>query len=98
MGLMNDALMRNALKMVKSFIGPEQIQTLASDIIHQAIDYKNSIDLDVLNNEADAVAMLYEVGGEAHFCIAIMDPEQRIVRFEQVQTLNQLVEKMIEKY
>ena len=95
---MNDAIMRNALKMVKSFIGEDQIKSMVADIIHKAIDYKNNIELDTLNDEADAALMLYEIGGVMHSAIVILDPENRIIRFENVQTQEQLIEKIIEKY
>ena len=92
----NEALTRAAFKMIKSLVSPEQIKTIAADMLGKAIAYKDTIELDPINGEADATAIFYEVGGCAHFAIAIMDTDNRIVRFENIQTLDNLIEKLIE--
>lgn len=95
---MSDVLTRGMMKMVKSLISPEQIKSIAADLINKAVEYKNSIDLDVLNGEADAAAIFYEVGGEVHFAVAILGVENEIIRFENIQTLESLIEKLMENY
>jgi hypothetical protein len=91
MSLLKDA----ALKMIKTLISPEQIREITADLLAKAIEEKNKIELDSLNNEADAVAIFYEMAGQAHFAIAILSPEEQIIRFENVQTVAALVETLI---
>lgn len=87
-----------ALKMIKSFIGPEQIKEISADLLQKAIEEKNKINLDVLNDEADAVAIFYEVGGVAYFSIAILSPENNIVRFENTQEISVLIDSLIQNF
>jgi len=85
-----------ALKMIKSFISPEQIKEMTADILKKAIEEKNKINLDMFNDEADAVAIFYEVGGVAYFSIAILSPENNIIRFEQTRELSYLIDSLIQ--
>ena len=84
-----------ALKMIKSLISPEQIREITNELLLKAIEEKNKINLDVLNDEADAVAIFYEVGGVAHFSIAILSPDLQIIRFENTREVHSLVETLI---
>lgn len=89
------ALRTAALKMIKSFISPDQLREITADLLKRAIEEKDKINLDVLNNEADACAIFYEVGGKAYFSIAILSPENNILRFENTQEVSFLIETMI---
>ena len=84
-----------ALKMIKTFITPEQIKEITADLMKKAIDEKNKIYLDPLNNEADAVAIFYEIGGKIIFSIAILSPGNNIIRFENTQAVEDLIDKII---
>lgn len=85
-----------ALKMIKSFITPEQIKEITADILAKAIDEKNKINLDPLNDEADAAAIFYEVKGVPYFSIAILSTENNIVRFEGTRELSGLIDSLIQ--
>ena len=95
---MNDVLMRNMFKMVKSFIGEDQIKAIVEDVIKKVIEYKNNIEIDPLNEEAEAALLLYDVGGVIYSAIVILDADTRIIRFEKILSQNQLIEKIIENY
>lgn len=89
------ALRTAALKMIKSFISPQQLREITADLITKAIEEKNKINLDTLNDEAEACAIFYEIGGVAYFSIAILSPENNIIRFENTQELSSLIETLI---
>ena len=95
---MNDVLMRNMFKMVKSFIGEDQIRAIVEDVIKKVIEYKNNIEIDPLNEEAEAALLLYDVRGVIYSAIVILDADTRIIRYEKILSQNQLIEKIIENY
>lgn len=90
--------MRNMFKMVKSFIGEDQIRAIVEDVIKKVIEYKNNIEIDPLNEEAEAALLLYDVRGVIYSAIVILDADTRIIRYEKILSQNQLIEKIIENY
>ena len=94
---MNSVAAKAMLKMVKSFISPDQIKTAAAEMIKVGIEAKRKIELNKENGEVEAVGMMYEVDETAYVAIAILDNDNRIVRFESVNTVESTIEKLIEK-
>lgn len=82
-----------ALKMMKTFISPEQIEEITTDLLNTAIQAKENV---VLNDgEAEVVAMFYEIEGEVVFTVAILNEQNTIVRFENTQKVKDLVQVII---
>lgn len=95
---MNEVVMKGLLKMVKNFVSPEQIKEAANSLIKTAIDYKNAgFSLDPEKGEVEATVILYEVEKVCFIGFAILNSENQITRFENVQPLDNLIDQLIQK-
>jgi hypothetical protein len=90
-------LMKGMLKMVKNFVSPEQIKEAASSLIRSAIDFKKTVQLDPETGETTVTAIFYEINAQVYFAIAIMDDTDHILRFENVQPLDTMIDNLIKK-
>jgi len=94
---MNDVVMKGLLKMVKNFVSPEQIKEAAGGLIKMAIDYKNKVVIDPDQGETQVIAIFYEVHQTVYFALAILDKDDTIIRCEQLQQLDTLIDNLINK-
>lgn len=94
---MNEVALKGILKLLKTIVSPEQITQLAQSFIQMAIENKNSIVLDTEAGETGAGYFAYEVSGVSHFCIIVLNANNQVTRFEQVQQLDSLIENIIKK-
>ena len=94
---MNDVLLKGALKMLKNFVSPDQMKAAVKSMLVQAIDYKNTLPLDTISGETQTAAMQWEVAGEIYTSIVYLDADNKILRFDQVKRLDDLVETLINK-
>lgn len=85
------------MKIIAPLITPGLIKDVADGIMNKALEEKSKIEIDPLNDEADAVVMFYEIGGKAFFTVAILSPENSIVRFENTQELDKLLETLFKQ-
>ena len=83
--------------MLKNFITPDQVKESTRGLIEQAIGFKSKIPLNCNEGETDAAGMIYEVSGIVYFAVAILDNDNRIVRFEEVTPIDELIENIIKK-
>lgn len=91
----NPVVLSGILKTVKTFIPPDMVAAAAGSFIQQAIDYKNTLPLE--EGEATAIAVAYEVNGEAYYGFAFIDDANNIKRFEQIKPVKTLVADLIKK-
>lgn len=94
---MNEVALKGILKLLKTMVSPEQIQEIAQSFLRAGIDYKNSFPVDNEAGEVEACFLAYEVGGVGYYCIAFLNKENKITRFEEVRQFNDLVENLIKK-
>jgi hypothetical protein len=92
---MNAVVLKGALKMLKNFISPDQIKEAARGMMADVIDYKNKIQLN--EGETEVTAIFYEVKGLIYFSMAIIDKDNKIVRFEQTRLLDEVIDELIKK-
>src|ERR1035437_4546817 len=94
----NPVVMKGLLKMVKNFISPNQLKEAVNSMIKTAINYKDTaIELDPERNEVEAAVILYEVEKVTYIGFIVLNSENHITRFEKVQTLDSLVDQLIQK-
>lgn len=89
--------MKGMLKMVKNFISPDQIKAAARSMIESAIDFKNKVPLNADEGETAVTAIFYEVKGVVYFSLAVLNDDNKIVRFEQIKPLDELIETLVNK-
>jgi len=89
--------MKGIVKMIKNFITPDQIKAAAKSMIQSAIDFKSTVPLNVDEGEEQVTAIFYEVEGLVYFTVAVLDADNKIVRFEQVKPLDELIENLVNK-
>jgi len=89
--------MKGIVKMIKNFITPDQIKAAAKSMIQSAIDFKSTVPLNVDEGEEQVTAIFYEVEGLVYFAVAVLDADNKIVRFEQVKPLDELIENLVNK-
>lgn len=94
---MNSAAAKAMLKMVKTFITPDQIKSAAAELLKMAVDYKKAIPLNSEAGEVEAAAIFYEVDDKGYFSIAIFDADNKVVRFEKTEPIESLIQSVIEK-
>lgn len=94
---MNEVVMKGMLKMVKNFVSPEQIKEATKGLIKSGIDFKNSIPLDPEKGETMTTALFYEIDQVVYFAIAILNDENHILRFENIQKLDEVIDHLIKK-
>jgi hypothetical protein len=94
---MNAILMNGMLKMLKNFVTPEQIKEAAKGLIKSGIDFKNSIQLDPEKGETGAAAIAYEVEGAVIISIIVLNDDMKILRFENVNPLDEVIDNLIKK-
>lgn len=87
--------MKAALKMLKNFISPAQIKQAASSLIESAIDYKSKIKLNPEEDETEVIAIFYEVSGKIYFSLAIINFDNKILRFEETRLFDELIDEFI---
>ena len=88
-------MLNSLAKMVKTMLPPDAISDAASSIVQSAIDYKNSLPLQP--GEVAAIAVAYEVEGVAYAGVAFVDDDNKLVRFENVKPVGELVTELIKK-
>jgi hypothetical protein len=94
---MNEVLLKGALKMLKNFITPDQIKQAAQSMMQKAIDYKNGLQMDTAAGETQIAAMQWEHKGEIFTSIVFLDSEDKILRYDQVKRVDEIVETLISK-
>jgi hypothetical protein len=94
---MNDVLLKGALRMLKSFISPEQMKQMALSLLKLAIDYKNSIPLDVSTGETQVAAIAWEHNEVIFTSVVFLNSEDTIIRYDQVKRADELIETLISK-
>jgi len=94
---MNAMVMKSILKMLKNFISPDQIKALAKELLTNAIDYKNTLPIDTESGETQVAAMQWEVKGEIYTSIVFLNSDDKIVRYDQVYKVDDLVETLVNK-
>lgn len=94
---MNEVLIKGALKMLKNFISPDQMKQIALSLLKLAIDYKNSIPLDVSAGEKQVAAMAWEHKNEVFTSVVFLDADDKIVRYDRVKRADELIETLINK-
>lgn len=92
---MNEVLMKGMLKMVKNFVTPEQIKEAAKGLIKSAIDFKNTIPLEP--GETFVTGQIYEIDGVVFVAFATFNDENKILRFEYVKSLDEVIDNLIKK-
>lgn len=95
--MINDVVFKGLMKMVKNFISPAQIKEAANSLMKSAIDFKNKVETDPAKGEAQVIAIFYEVEGVIYFGISILDSEDKILRTENKQPLDSLIDNLIQK-
>lgn len=94
----NPVVMKGLLKMVKTFVSPDQIKEALTSLIKNAIVYKNTAyPLDSEKGEVEVAGIVYEVDKVPYVGIIFLNNENKITRFENVQTLDGLVNQLIQK-
>jgi len=94
---MNAIVMKSILKVLKNFISPDQIKELAKELLTNAIDYKNTLPIDSEAGENQVAAMQWEVNGEIYTSIVFLNSDDKIVRYDQVLKVDDLVETLVNK-
>lgn len=94
---MNEVVLKGMLKMVKNFVSPEQIKEAAKGLIKSGLEFKNSIQLDNEKGETMTTAIFYEIDQVVYFAIAILNDENQILRFENIQKLDEVIDHLIKK-
>lgn len=87
-----------ALKMINTIITAEQKKEIIEEIIKMVIAAGRGIEIDPLRNEAAAAAMFYESNDKLIFTVAILSPENEILRFEHTQEVEALAQQIINNY
>ncbi len=89
--------MKAALKMLKSFISPDQLNAIANELIKDALAYKNNIVLNPETGEVEAAAFIYEVEKNVFVSVVTLNNENKIIRFDTVKPLNELIDELLKK-
>lgn len=83
--------------MAKTMVKPADIKAAASSLINMALNFGRAVPIDTEAGEKQAVAVAYESEGQIMVCIAILDEQDKIVRTEKAQPLDQIVDTLISK-
>lgn len=94
---MNEVLMKGFFKMVKNFVSPDQIKEAATGLTKSGIDFINAVALDPEKGETKAVAVAYEIEGNVIVSVAILNDDLKILRFENVKQLSEVIDNLIKK-
>ena len=89
---MNEAAMKGLLKLIKSVVPADAMQAAVFSLFKAAIDYKNEVPIEPDKGEAASVLTLYEVNGVIYTAVAVLNSENKIVRFEKISPADELIE------
>ena len=80
-------------KLVKNLIPPEQVRKAAQNLIESILEQKK--DYPLRSGEVAVITFQFEQDGKTWFSLGFVDQENRIVRQENTQMIDELVEKLV---
>lgn len=80
-------------KIVKNMIPPEQMRNAFRGLIQTIIDQKK--DYPVEKGEIQQIAFFFEQGGKTYFSIGFVNEQNKIVRQQDTQTTDEMIEKFL---
>lgn len=92
---MNNLAMQGVWKMVKNMVPPEKMKDFARQFLDGIIEAESNFELDETANEKQVIASFYSEDGEAMFSLMVFNDQKQIVRQENVQTVDQLIDKIL---
>ena len=94
---MNEVALKGIFKIAKNLISPAQIKEAATGLIQSAINFKNELPLNADTGEVAVTGMIWEIAGVVYCGLAVLNCENHIVRFENVQPLDTIIDNLINK-
>ena len=83
--------------MLKNFLKPEDIRQATEHILTMSVEYKKSITIYPEKGEKEVIAIAYEVEEHIYLGLAVLDADDKIVRFENIRPVNEVSTKIISK-
>jgi len=94
---MQNAQFKMLFGIIKPFLSPDKIRAAAASLIEWIREYKNAVIIEPEKGECEVIAIFYEQNERQYFAVAILDTHDKIVRFEAVKEMSEIIELLISK-
>jgi t-SNARE complex subunit (syntaxin) len=92
---MNESQLKMIFRIIKPFLTPDKIRAAANGLIKWIQNKKALVTIDPEAGEIEVTAIFYEADEKQYFAVAILDSENKIIRFESVQEISEIIEILI---